>query len=167
MASKTYASFAESDRALPEGAQRVADVTSDEIIEVSVYLKPRSQTGAAEEARPAGDARAVMHARRAAEHQDDIRLLTEFAADTGLTVTEVDPGRRLVKLAGPASKMQAAFGTKLAIYQAGKDKFRGRTGTLHLPEDVLPVVEAVLGLDTRPAAQPHFVGVERISVPVR
>ena len=65
-----------------------------------------------------------------------------------------------MKLSGPASKMQAAFGTTLGVYTDGKQQFRGRTGVLRLPQDVLPVVESVLGLDTRPAARPAVIRVE-------
>jgi kumamolisin len=99
------------------------------------------------------------------EHQEDIRLLTEFAAETGLQVSAVDAGKRLVKLSGPASKMQEAFGTTLAIYRDDKHQFRGREGVLRLPEDLHAVVEAVLGLDTRQAAQPHFVQVAQAAQP--
>jgi kumamolisin len=160
MVSKTYVDFPESHRTLPAGAQRLGDVAPDENIEVSVYLKPRPYTGPADEALRDTDRRAALRARRAVQHQDDIRLLTEFAVDNGLTVSEVDPARRLVKLSGPASKMQAAFGTTLGVYHDGKQQFRARTGALRLPQDVLPVVEAVLGLDTRPAARPLVVRVE-------
>jgi kumamolisin len=97
------------------------------------YLKPRPHTGPADEALRDTDHRAVLRARRAIQHQDDIRLLTEFAVDNGLTVSEVDPARRLVKLSGPASKMQAAFGTTLGVYTDGKQQFRARTGVLRLP----------------------------------
>jgi kumamolisin len=57
-------------------------------------------------------------------------------------------------------KMQAAFRTTLGVYHDGKQQFRAHTGALRLPQDVLPVVEAVLGLDTRPAARPALVRVE-------
>ena len=56
--------------------------------------------------------------------------------------------------------MQSAFGTTLGIYDDGKQLFRARAGVLRLPQDLLSVVEAVLGLDTRPAARPLFVRAE-------
>jgi kumamolisin len=162
MVSKTYVDFTESHRTLPADAQRLADVPPDEKIEVSVYLKPRAQPGAAEQTAPLTDHRAAMQTQRLAEHQDDIHLLTEFAARNGLTVSSVEPVRRLVKLTGPASKMQAAFGTTLGVYHDGKQQFRGRSGNLRLPEDVHAVVQAVLGLDNRPAVEPHFVKVDQV-----
>ncbi|MCW3477487.1 S53 family peptidase [Limobrevibacterium gyesilva] len=157
MVSKTQIEFAASHKTLPDGVRRVADVAPDENIEVSVYLKAHPHTAETDEALPATDRRGALHARRAEQYKDDIRLLSEFAAENGLTVTAVEPGRRLVKLTGSASKMQTAFGTNLAVYDDGKQQFRGRSGALRLPQDVESVVEAVLGLDTRQAAEPHFV----------
>ncbi|MBV9734389.1 MAG: S8/S53 family peptidase [Acidisphaera sp.] len=155
MTSKTYAEFAGSHREAPRNATRIADVADDEPIEVSVYLKPRG--GAQQVADLAEGRRAALAAQRATTHADDIRKITDFATAAGLTVAAVDPARRLVKLEGPAGKMQAAFRTKLSHYHDGQRQFRARSGKLHLPDDVLPVVQAVLGLDTRPAAQPHFL----------
>src|SRR5581483_5556418 len=63
----------------------------------------------------------------------------------------------LVRLAGTASQAQAAFQTRLSRYTDGKRTFRARTGALSLPVELLPVVQSVLGLDTRPAAQPRLV----------
>jgi hypothetical protein len=79
MVSKAYVDFVESHRTLPEGAQRLGDVAPDENIEVSVYLKPRPDTSPADAALRATDRRTALRARRAVQHRDDIRLLTEFA----------------------------------------------------------------------------------------
>ena len=163
MASKTYIEFTDSYRPWPANAQRQADVPPDEIIEVSIYLKPRPDTGSDDEARPHEDWRTALPARRAAQHRDDIRLLSEFAAENGLTVSAVEPARRLVKLSGPASKMEVAFGTRLGIYHDGQHQFRGRAGALRLPQDVHTVVQAVLGLDTRRRPSPTLCGPLKLS----
>ena len=98
-----------------------------------------------------------MAASRAARHADDIALVQDFAAQTGLEVTAVEPERRLVKLAGSAAAMQAAFRTELRHADVGKQRCRVRHGALSLPEDLAPIVEAVLGLDTRPVARPRSI----------
>jgi kumamolisin len=156
--SKTRIEFEASHRSLPPGARRVVEVPPDETIEVSVYLKPRPD---AEEppidALPVEERRAALQVRRALLHEGDIRLLREFAGETGLTVSAVDPGQRLVKLSGPASKMEAAFETALGIYDDGRHQFRGRVGALTLPQDVHAVVEAVLGLDNRQAVKSYVL----------
>ena len=54
--------------------------------------------------------------------------------------------------------MQKAFDASLICYtqQSSGKTFRGREGTLSLPTELKGVVTAVLGLDTRPVAKPHF-----------
>jgi hypothetical protein len=43
---------------------------------------------------------------------------------------------------------------QLGVYGDGKQEFRGYEGALQLPENLLDSVQAVLGLDNRPAAKP-------------
>jgi kumamolisin len=155
MVSKTYVDFPSSERGAPTLGSLAGPVPASEKIEVSLYLKPRHDTSSTDH--KGGDPRADMRARRARQHGGDIKLIEAFAHEAGLTIVTVDPGRRLIRLAGPADKMEAAFRTKLHHYHHGKTQFRGRTGRLHLPEDVAPIVESVLGLDTRPAAQPRLI----------
>jgi kumamolisin len=148
MVSKSYIEFAPSHRTAPDAARHGA-VPADEPVEVSLYLKPRGSI--------AGLARTDVAHHRAALHKDDLLLIREFAHANSLKITAEEPARRLIKLAGPAAAMQAAFKVELAHYGAGKTRFRGRTGALSLPEDVAAIVESVLGLDTRPAAAPRLV----------
>ena len=156
MASKSYKEFSASHREAPGPSCRlVGEVPAEERVEISIYLKPRD--GAPAASAPGTDARAAQRARRASQHAGDIELIRSFARDHGLTVLSAEPGRRLVRLAGTASQAQAAFQTKLSRYTDGKRTFRARTGSLSLPAELLPVVESVLGLDTRPAAQPRLV----------
>ncbi|MGH7076694.1 MAG: S53 family peptidase [Acetobacteraceae bacterium] len=151
MAGRDYAVFPASHREAPPGASVLGDVGRDETIEVSIYLKPRDQHA------PADANRAARAARRTELHRDDIRLIRQFAAEHDLTVIAVEPVRRLVRLSGPAAAIEAAFRTRLQHYHDGTRGFRGVTGALSLPENLHPIVESVLGLDTRPAASPRIV----------
>jgi kumamolisin len=156
MVSKTYKEFSPSLKAAPDPSCRhVGAVPGDERIQVSIYLKPRD--GGRSTLNGSADPRTDLKARREAQHADDIKLVQEFAREHGLSVVSAEPAKRLVKLAGTAAQFQAAFQTTLAHYNDGKRTFRARSGALQLPVDLLPVVEAVLGLDTRPAAQPRLV----------
>jgi hypothetical protein len=149
MASEVYVDLPGSGEAVWASAQRVADI-GDEPIEVSVYLKPRT----AVEVDPAStlaQRRAAMIAQRTTEHADDIRLMTEFAAAHGLTVTTIEPGRRLVKLSGASSQMQAAFQTRVGMYHDGTEPFRAHSGPIRIPQHLESRILAVLGLDTRRA----------------
>ena len=149
-----YVQFQPSKLPAPADATQVAPVAPDTPVEVSIYLKPRA-AGAAPAA--GADPRAAVRADRERAYRDDIRLLSEFAAATGLSVVLADPARRLVKLSGPASRMEQAFRTSLHRYRRAQHEFRGRSGMLHLPQELAGIVESVLGLDTRPIARPRLV----------
>jgi kumamolisin len=82
----------------------------------------------------------------------DLAAIEEFATEHGLRVRQASAGRRSVVLAGPASRMQDAFSTRLSRYRSPQGDYRGRSGHLHVPARVAPAIEAVLGLDDRPQA---------------
>ena len=87
--------------------------------------------------------------------EGDLERVDSFAQENGLTVVEREPARRTVRLEGTVAQMSAAFGVSLGTYRVGGTNFRGRTGTISLPATLANVVEAVLGLDTRPQARPR------------
>jgi kumamolisin len=156
MVSRSYKEFAPSHKAAPDpSCKRIGEVPADERFEVSIYLKPRDiERGAAMKS---ADPRADLASRRSVQHADDFKLVQDFAKDHGLSVVAAEPAKRLVKLSGTAAQFQAAFQTTLAHYHDGKRTFRGRSGALQLPVELHPIVESVLGLDSRPAAQPRLV----------
>ncbi len=51
--------------------------------------------------------------------------------------------------------MQEAFGVALAQYEHPQGSYRGREGVVTVPSSLGDIVVSVLGLDNRPAAQPH------------
>ena len=162
MATRRYTEFTPSHKAAPgPSCPRIGDVPPDEHIEVSIYVKPRdNQSGAASGGSAPGqgaDPRAALQARRSAQHAGDFKLIQDFAKEHGLSVMSTEPARRLIKLSGTAAQFQAAFQTTLGHYREGKRTFRGRSGALKLPVELHPVVESILGLDSRPAAQPRLV----------
>lgn len=148
MAMQPYTEFTPSLKPAPPGTM-TGPLANDEIIEVSLYLKPRPL--------PAGLSLDEIAAHRRQDHAGDIALIQDFAAQSGLTVIEVAAARRLIRLRGDAAAMQAAFRTTLHHYRHNEHRFRGRSGSLSLPGDVAAVVEAVLGLDTRKIAAPRSV----------
>jgi kumamolisin len=87
--------------------------------------------------------------------ESDLDRVAAFAQENGLTVVERDPARRILRLEGTVAQMSEAFGVSLGTYRSGTTMFRGRTGTISLPSNLANIVEAVLGLDTRPQAQPR------------
>lgn len=133
---------------------RVGDQSADEMIEVSIILKPKTRAAA-----PQSSGVAVSREEFAAKHGLDsavIEKVKQFAKENHLEVSEVSPERRTVKLTGTAANMIGAFEVKLDRYEHEGHQYRARTGSIKLPAGLVPSVEAVLGLDNRPQAKTHF-----------
>jgi kumamolisin len=81
--------------------------------------------------------------------------------DPAIEVTSTDPGSRRMKIAGPAGVLASAFGTELGVATSTapdgtRSTHRYRTGPLQVPAEIAGSIVAVLGLDTRPQAAPHY-----------
>jgi kumamolisin len=89
---------------------------------------------------------------------DAIRVIKAFAKEFSLTVDKdtPKPEQRNIKLTGTIAAMQKAFGVTLIQKVLDGTTYRVREGGIHLPPEVADVVDAVLGLDNRPQASPHF-----------
>jgi kumamolisin len=87
-----------------------------------------------------------------------IKLVRAFAKEFSLTVAADTPGpeRRTIKLTGTVASMQKAFGVTLLHKTHEGVTYRIREGSITLPSQLVGPIEAVLGLDNRPQAQPHF-----------
>jgi kumamolisin len=88
---------------------------------------------------------------------DDVAKVKAFATQSGLTVVRENSASRTVVLSGTIAQFQTAFDVHLQHYQHHSiGQYRGRTGVISLPDTLSGVVTAVLGLDNRPQARPHF-----------
>jgi kumamolisin len=87
-----------------------------------------------------------------------IKVVRAFAKEFGLTVEKdtPKPEQRTIKLTGTAAAMQQAFGVKLVQKTLDGDVYRCREGSIQIPPALAAAVDAILGLDNRPQAQPHF-----------
>jgi kumamolisin len=93
----------------------------------------------------------------------DHNLVTEVltSLNPAIEVTSSDPGSRRMAVAGPAGVLASVFGAELTMTtSAGPGgavvTHRYRTGPLQVPAQLDGIVVAVLGLDNRPQATPHF-----------
>jgi kumamolisin len=96
-----------------------------------------------------------------AQHAADpaaIKLVRAFAKEFGLTVDKATPKpeRRMIMLTGTVAAMQKAFDVTLMQKTLDGNTYRVREGSIRLPAELAGAVEAVLGLDNRPQATPHF-----------
>lgn len=83
----------------------------------------------------------------------DMRVVRDFMRKQGLAVVTENASARSVRVTGSITQMDAAFGVdvKWRIDEQGR-KYLSYTGQISLPETLKSIVEAVLGLDQRPAA---------------
>jgi len=86
-----------------------------------------------------------------------VKIVQEFAKEFGLTAEPAThAGPCTVQLTGSVADIQKAFGVSLQTQTTEVGTFRIREGAIYLPEELQGHVFAVLGLDNRPQAKPHF-----------
>jgi kumamolisin len=136
-----------SEKPAPSGAK----ITVSVVVRRKTALKAANRTGKER----------LTHAQYRQRHGADpaaVKLVRAFAKEYGLTVAPDTPGpeRRTIKLIGTIAAMQNAFGVTLVHKLLEGVTYRVREGSITLPSELVGPVEAVLGLDNRPQAQPHF-----------
>jgi kumamolisin len=155
-----------SERNVLAGARALREADLHERLEVSVFLRPRARAelqarlaalhaDARRAARPRALSREAF-ARRHGASAADMRAVRRFAAGHGLAVVAASAARRTVTLSGTVAQFNAAFGVQLQYFEHPQGSFRGRSGPVHVPEELREVISAVLGLDNRPQARAHF-----------
>jgi len=140
-------------------ARSIGPVPRDEEVQVTLILK--SPSSPSREAVARGTVQrlnAAQFAKRFSASSDALAKVSAFAEANQLTVVESDPIKRRVILSGTASAIATAFGTELHSFALPTGQtFHTTVAPPTVPADLAPVIEAVLGLDTRPVASPHYV----------
>lgn len=87
-----------------------------------------------------------------------IKLVRAFAREYDLAIAPETPAPECctVKLTGTIAACERAFGVALTSRSLAGETYRICEGSITLPAELSGHVEAVLGLDTRPQAEPHF-----------
>jgi kumamolisin len=167
-----YLPLAGSERVPLAEAKAVGAASPDEQLQVTVLLKSK----ATQEARRSAITTLVSQPPSQRKHLTreefanargaapaDIEKVVEFAHEYGLSVVRSDAARRSVVLAGTVATFSRAFQVELYRFEHPTGTYRGRTGAIHIPRELSGVVTAVLGLDNRPQATPHFRTTRRAS----
>ncbi|WP_055590725.1 protease pro-enzyme activation domain-containing protein [Streptacidiphilus griseoplanus] len=92
----------------------------------------------------------AQFAARFAPTASDVDQVRSYLRSQGLTVTGVSANRQVVDASGPATKVEAAFGTRERTYvdpAAGNRRFFANDRPATLPSDLAQVVQGVSGLD--------------------
>jgi kumamolisin len=153
-----------SSRTPVRGARRAGVPRPDERVEVTLLLRRRSDVvpfptsdvfGGPTLSQRRYLSREDFGARHGA-HPKDRERVRAFAVAAGLEIVADSAEARTVRLAGPLFVVERAFGVRLERWTSPGGAYRGRSGAIHLPDDLVGVVVGVFGLDNRPQARPHF-----------
>ncbi|MBV8629699.1 MAG: S8/S53 family peptidase [Silvibacterium sp.] len=85
----------------------------------------------------------------------DFIAVRDFARQYNLTPYDENASTRSIKLRGTIADLSRAFGVSLDHAEIKGKTYRIRTGDITIPENLLPVVTAIVGLDNRPNAEPR------------
>lgn len=139
-----------SEREAVPGATRLGPADPDERLDVTLYLRARSHEPAESPGQPLTRAEfAVIDGAQPA----DVDTVRTFAHAAGLRIVRISLAERVVVLSGTVGACSRAFRVDLGRYDGAGTTYRGREGSIHLPETLAGAVVAVLGLDDRPAAE--------------
>jgi kumamolisin len=144
----THKDLAGSGRPAPQGAVRAGDLDPAMPIELTVTLKgpPLPPVGAA----PPPPLDAAAFAQRYGAPPAAVETVTRALGGHGLTVLAVSRDRRSLKVRGTAAQVGSAFQARLGIFRDEHHReFRGREGTVAIPDDLHALVSGVFGLDQR------------------
>jgi len=153
--------LAGSERASLPDVTDTAPLNTAERAEITVLLRRRAELPAEIIEGPTVLSSAELAAGYGADPAD-VELVSRELTSRGLQVTAVYATTRRVMVAGSLGDLSTAFGTTLRQVSSpdpgghGRVNHRYREGPLYVPAALDGVVTAVLGLDTRPQAQPHF-----------
>jgi hypothetical protein len=158
-----YVELERSEKYPMSGAHRVNSSDPKETLTVSIRLRQRADASPL----PLDNLIEAPHIHRQyftreeyaeqyGSKQADIDLITKFANSNGLKVVETSKARRTVVLSGSVQQMNKAFIVDLGNYQTSTGVYRGREGSIHIPEALANVIESVHGLDNRQVSTPQF-----------
>lgn len=95
---------------------------------------------------------------------ESVEAIKKMAAEHNLEVKDINTVTGRMVLSGDVASMEQAFGTKLQMMEHESGLlFRGRTGSLSVPNEYAPHIRSVLGLDNRPQFHTNYVRLNPIN----
>ena len=161
MLSKTLVAIPGSNRPLPMRTVRLRSAAPKERITVSIYVRenpnpPSAHISSLETTsiqlpeQRAQLSQAHFDAIHGAD-PDELARIAAYAKSKKLKVVDSSISKRRIQVEGPVRDINRAFGVSLQEYKhPDMGRYRGREGSIHLPTDLVEIVDGVFGLDTRP-----------------
>jgi len=143
------------------GARQFGPADPRAIIQVTVLLRPDriEEMPSTVQTPNISERQYISHrelAKRTGASSAAAERVANFASDNNLTVREIRPEARMVRLEGSVQAMSRAFKVDLVIFEAAGQRFRDHTDPIRIPDDISDDVEAVLGLGNRPMLAPRI-----------
>lgn len=144
------------DRKLPSGARVVGPTPAETPIRVSIVLRRKTPLDL-EKLGNRHLSREEFDATYGAD-PSDFDEIRQFAQAHGLAVDETASSlaRRTLVVYGTAEQMRETFQVGLQEFEHNEQQYRAVTSPVTMPQHCASLVEAVLGLDTRPQARSHL-----------
>lgn len=144
------------DRQLPAGARVMGPTPPAEPVRVSVIVRRKQPLDVASLQGKAISRAEFMDLYAADPASFD--QLRDFAREHALSVDETASSlaRRTFVVYGTAQQIQDAFHVELQEIEHSGERYRICKGTMSVPSVLADLVDAVLGLDTRPQARSHL-----------
>ncbi|MBV8865325.1 MAG: S53 family peptidase [Acidobacteriaceae bacterium] len=139
-----------SERQHPRNSAQAGALAADENIQITLILRRKNEAPL----EPSLDHH-LSHDELAEIYGaalDDQDAVQAFAAEHELSVVDVRPGSRSIKIGGPLEKLAGLFGADVRFSQVGEKKYRTRQGHLTVPAQLADRIVAVIGFDERPVA---------------
>lgn len=137
----------------------------DKHMEVTVVLRPRSELPDVHASFGSQLPRNRKHRtpeQLAADHgatASDMEQVRAFAREHGLEVVYESPPRRIMVLGGPSTHVELAFDVEFHHFHHARGSYFAASRPPSIPANLAGIVEAVLGLHTRPSARRHASGI--------
>jgi kumamolisin len=142
-------------------ARVVGAVEPDRRIQVTVQVRPRASAATDDEIEAISELPIEQRhyeelAKRQGADPAELAKVEAFAHAHGLEVIRSSLPERIAVLAGSAAAIAAAFSVTLQRYEHPSGSYYGPSEAIHLPVDLIPIVEGVSGLSDRPLAEPRL-----------
>src|SRR5271165_1896914 len=135
------------------GAEKIGPANPSDKAHVTVYIRGRDKPPPVTEA-----GRYITSEQYTAMYgasEEDFQAIRDFAKQYNLTPANENAATRSIELWGTVLDLSRAFGVMLDRIKIKDREYRGREGEVTIPDSLLPIVTAVVGLDNRPQAEPH------------
>jgi kumamolisin len=142
-----------SHRKPAHGAEKVGPADQSAEAHVTVYVRGKNKPLPI--TRPGHFITNEEYANQYGASPQDFQAIREFAKNYNLTPVNENVAARSIELRGTVADLSRAFGVTLDHVRINNRIYRHREGDITIPESLLPIVTAVVGLDNRPQAKPH------------